>query len=73
MLASTPNTPNREAQRPRCPQPPKSSYLRNITITSVNFHSSKDPSPEVQTIRKSHDNPTGFAHLKVDSRINFKP
>ena len=25
---------------------PKSSYLKNSTITSVNFHSSKGPSPE---------------------------
>ena len=28
---------------------PKSDYLENSTITSVNFHSSKDPSPEVHT------------------------
>ena len=34
-------------QRPRCPQPPKSSYLKNTTITSADFHSSKGPSPEV--------------------------
>ena len=41
------NTNSWEGQRPRCPQPPKSSYLKNSTITSVNFHSSKGPSPEV--------------------------
>ena len=39
-------TSNWEGQRPRWPQPPKSSYLKNSTITSVNFHSSKGPSPE---------------------------
>ena len=41
------NTNSWEGQRPHCPQPPKSSYLKNSTITSVNFHSSKGPSPEV--------------------------
>ena len=40
------NTNSWEGQRPRCPQPPKSSYLKNSTITSVNFHSSKGLSPE---------------------------
>ena len=43
------NTNSWEGQRPRCPQPPKSSYLKNSTITSVNFHSSKSSSPEVHT------------------------
>jgi hypothetical protein len=36
-----------EEQRPRCPQPPKSSYLKNTTITSADFHSSKGPTPGV--------------------------
>ena len=44
-------TSNWEGQRPRCPQPPKSSYLKNSTITSVNFHSSKGLSPEVPGAR----------------------
>ena len=46
-------TSNWVGQRPRCPQPPKSSYLKNSTITSADFHSSKGPTPEVTEV-KSH-------------------
>ena len=47
---------------------PKSNYLKNTTITSVDFHSSKGPSPEVPQ-RMTKDNPT-FSELKRSSRAD---
>ena len=64
-------TSNWEGQRPRCPPPPKSSYLKNSTTTSVNFHSSKGPSPEVP--RNFHHDLLPASQYGLDHRPKLAP